>query len=73
MVRLPSLLAHTDKDRLDPMNVDQWRFYVLSREEVERYPRSQYSIGLQSLERYGARCVSYAELRAAVESLKKVG
>jgi len=65
-----ALLAHRDdKTTLDPMDVSQWRFYVLSRSAVETYPRSQTSITLTSLERYGARALLYEELRKEVESL----
>lgn len=62
-----ALLAHRDKATLDPMDVGQWVFYVLSRADVDGYSRSQHSITLPSLERCGARCVSYADLRSEVE------
>ena len=62
-----ALLAHRDKATLDPMDVGQWWFYVLSRADVDGYSRSQHSITLPSLERCGARCVSHADLRTAVE------
>ena len=57
-----ALLAHRDKITLDPMDVAQWQFYVLSRADIDGYARSQHSITLPSLERCGARSVGYAEL-----------
>jgi hypothetical protein len=61
-----ALLAHGDKATLDPLDVGQWRFYVLSRADVDGYSRSQHSITLASLERC-ARSVSYADLPGEVE------
>ncbi len=61
-----ALLAHQDRATLDPLNLDQWRFYVLSTREIEQRERSQHSITLSSLERMGAGPYPFAELRAAV-------
>lgn len=46
-----ALLKHTDKDSINPLNMDQWVFYVLTAEEINNYPRSQHSIILKSLEK----------------------
>ena len=43
------LLHHEDKDTVDPLNLDQWEFYILSTNELNGYKRSQYSITLNSL------------------------
>ncbi len=61
-----ALLAHQDRATLDPLNLDQWRFYVLSTREIDQRERSQHSITLSSLERMGAGPYPFAELRAAV-------
>ncbi len=61
-----ALLAHQDRATLDPLNLDQWRFYVLSTHEIDQRERSQHSITLSSLERMGAGPYPFAELRAAV-------
>ena len=60
-----ALLAHKDKATLDAMNVDQWVFYVLPTEVLNKRPRSQHSITLKSLE---ALCqpVRFAELASAI-------
>jgi hypothetical protein len=68
-----ALLAHREKATLDPMDVTQWLFYVLSRAEVDGYTRSQHSITLPSLDRCGARCVSWADLRSEVERVAGQG
>jgi len=61
-----ALLAHRDKPTLDPMNVAQWRFYVLPTWRLNDRKRSQHSITLNSLE---AMCapVAFDDLRLAVE------
>lgn len=43
------LLHHTDKNTIDPLNIDQWEFYVLATKELNNYKRSQHSITLNSL------------------------
>jgi hypothetical protein len=56
-----ALLQHRDKSTLDPMDVEQWRFYVAPRGVIEGH-HSQHSITLRSLEGLGICGVSYAEL-----------
>jgi len=46
-----ALLKHTDKDTVNPLNLDQWVFYVLTTDEINNYPRSEHSITLKSLEK----------------------
>jgi len=46
-----ALLKHTDKDTINPLNLDQWVFYVLTTDEINNYPRSEHSITLKSLEK----------------------
>lgn len=45
------LLHHRDKSTVDPLNLNQWEFYVLATEELNNYTRSQHSITLNSLKR----------------------
>ena len=63
-----ALLAHTDKATIDPLNLDQWRFYVLPTTVLDARKRSQHSITLKSLEGLCPRAVTYAELPKAVEN-----
>lgn len=44
------LLHHENKLTVDPLNLDHWKFYVLSTEELNNYTRSQHSITLKSLQ-----------------------
>ncbi|MEI6767270.1 MAG: hypothetical protein WCM76_16690 [Bacteroidota bacterium] len=43
------LLHHTDKTSIEPLNINQWEFYVLSTQRLNEYKRSQHSITLKSL------------------------
>lgn len=61
-----ALLAHQDKSSIDPLNVDQWRFFVLPAKVLDARTRSQHSITLRSLEKLAGQAISYNELREAV-------
>lgn len=62
-----ALLAHTDKSTIDPLNVDQWHFYVVPTATLNVRTRSQHSITLKSLEKLCDGAVHYTGLRTAVE------
>lgn len=61
-----ALLAHKDKRTVDPLNLNQWKFYVMPVEILNRRQRSQYSITLKSLEKLCGEAVNFSELKAAV-------
>jgi hypothetical protein len=63
-----ALLAHTDKITIDPLDVNQWHFYVLPTTTLNTRTRSQHSISLKSLEQLCGGTVHYAELRKAIEN-----
>jgi hypothetical protein len=44
------LLNHKDKATVNPLNLNQWEFYVLSTKVLNNYIRSQNSITLKSLQ-----------------------
>lgn len=60
------LLAHQDKTTVDPLNLDQWKFYVLPRRQLDAELGSQRSASLNTLIRAGAQLTAYSELRTAV-------
>jgi len=45
------LLHQQDKTTVDPLDLNQWEFYVLATEELNNYTRSQHSITLNSLKK----------------------
>jgi hypothetical protein len=44
-----ALLAHTDKPTVDPLNINQWEFYVVPTTVLDKYDRSEVSITLLTL------------------------
>ncbi|MBM3289689.1 MAG: hypothetical protein FJY92_06015 [Candidatus Hydrogenedentes bacterium] len=61
-----ALLAHKDKCSVDPMQIEQWRFYVVPTKELEKRKRSQHSITLPSLQKIAPE-LRYSDLRAEIE------
>ena len=61
-----ALLAHTDKTTIDPLNVNQWQFYVLPTTILDARTRSQHSITLKSLKRLCGDAVCFTELSTAI-------
>jgi hypothetical protein len=59
------LLKHTDKATIDPLELNQWEFHVLSTRELDSYKRSQHSITLKSLRRLSLP-VTYDHIRNEV-------
>ena len=60
-----ALLAHRDKATVDPMDLNQWEFYVLPTKVLDERQRSQHSITLPSLQRL-VQPVGFARLAEAV-------
>jgi hypothetical protein len=61
-----ALLAHRDQATLDPLNLDQWEFYVLPTATLNDRKRSQHSITLPSLKKLNAGPHDFGGLRDAV-------
>ena len=57
-----ALLAHKDQSTIDPLNLDQWDFYVLPTCVLDARKRSQHSITLPSLVKLDAGPYSFTEL-----------
>ena len=65
------LLHHTVKETLDPLNLDQWEFYILSTMELNCYTRSQHSITLNSLRKL-TDAVSYDMIDETIKKKDKL-
>jgi len=61
------LLKHKDQTTLNPLNLEQWDFFVLSTLEINNYKRSNSSITLNSLQKL-TKSVTYGNLRNAIIS-----
>lgn len=63
-----ALLAHTDQTTIDPLNVNQWKFFVLPTVTLDSRTRSQHSIALPTLENLSGGAVLYKDLKKAVQT-----
>jgi hypothetical protein len=61
-----ALLAHTDQTTIDPLNVNQWHFFVLSTAVLDSRTRSQHSITLRTLVELSGGEVMYRDLKRTV-------
>ena len=66
-----ALLAHKDKLTIDPLNIDQWIFFVLPTTVLDARKRSQTSITLRSLQTLAGPGISYEYLCQAVAQAVK--
>jgi hypothetical protein len=65
-----ALLAHADKASIEPLNVDQWRFFVVPTAVLNACSRSQHSITLASLRRLAPE-LTLAKVAPAVNALRR--
>lgn len=63
------LLHHQDRATVDPLDMEQWTFYVLSTATLERQCPTQKSIGLASLLRMKPRQCAYEELGQTIHAI----
>ena len=56
-----ALLAHRQKETVDPLDLEEWEFYVLSTSALNAYTRSQRSINLKSLQQLCPAAVKFEE------------
>jgi hypothetical protein len=61
------LLRHTDKATLDPLDLDQWEFYVVATRLLDDEFPNQKSLALGRLQQLGIVPVAFDAIRAAVE------
>lgn len=66
-----AVLVPPAKKDVDPLNITQWRFYVVRASVISTKTRSQQSISLATLERLAKRWVAYEGLPDAVESTSR--
>ena len=60
------LLEHKEKSSVNPLNLNQWKFYVLNTKRINEYKRSKHSITLKSLEKL-TNSIKYNELKMRIE------
>lgn len=68
-----AVLAHKDQATLNPLNLDQWSFYVVPTRLLNERERSQHSITLPSLAKAGIEPVGYVHLASAIRRAHSSG
>ncbi len=63
------LLAHRDKQTLDPINLDQWEFYVLPTQKLTDELGNQKTLSLNRLLRLGPIKCRYGGVSKAIEKV----
>jgi hypothetical protein len=63
-----AVLAEKDKERIDPLDLDQWEFYVLPTAMLDARTRSQHSITLKTLCGLAGGPVGYRQLKERVSA-----
>ena len=61
-----ALLDHFDQSTIDPLNLDQWRFFVVPTGFLNERVRSQHSITLASLAKAGFERIHFSKLAATI-------
>lgn len=64
-----ALLAEKDKGRIDPLDIGQWEFYVVSTRELNRVCDDQRSLGINGVRELAGDIVPYAMLEPEVKSV----
>jgi hypothetical protein len=66
------LLAHKDKQTVDPLNLDQWVFYLLETAKLdEKFPH-QKKLGLTSLLKLNPHVCTFFDLKPVIDKLKMI-
>ncbi len=68
-----ALLHHKDKPTVDPLNVDQWTFYVMPTAVLNSHFPEGKTIGLAALTKAGAMTASFETLKDVVSELFPAG
>ena len=64
------LLKGEDREHIDPLDVEQWTFYVLSTSELDQHVPEQKTIRLGPLkDRLGAHPCTYDELKTTIHKV----
>lgn len=64
-----SLLKHQVTDSLNILDLDQWCFYVLSREELAVISNNGSSVSLARLEKHNIQSRSFTQLLASIKAI----
>jgi hypothetical protein len=61
------ILHHEDQNTINPLNLDQWSFYVLPTEALNEAVGEQKTISLSSLQKLNPTIATYAALNTSIQ------
>lgn len=67
-----ALFKHQATETLDILDLDQWCFFVLPKDEIARISKNASSVSLYVLEKNNINPVSFGELKEKITQLEKV-
>jgi hypothetical protein len=62
------VLAHRDKESLNPLDLDQWEFYVLPTSLLNQTVGTQQTLALSRLTELGAVQTTYSEMKTVISN-----
>ncbi|MEW8510510.1 MAG: hypothetical protein AB2608_06740 [Candidatus Thiodiazotropha sp.] len=65
------VLKHKNQKTIDPLNMDQWTFYVLATKQLNQIVGDQKTISLARLIKLKPTVVDYSDLNAAIQQVAK--
>jgi len=65
------VLAHQDEDTIDPLNLDQWDFYILNTDVLNNEVGEQKTIALSSLLHLAPIKSTYQEIKENIKKIEK--
>ncbi len=66
------VLAHKNKDTIDPLNLNQWEFYVISTKALNKLVGNQKTITLSRLRKLGPLKVAFDKISFAIEQVLEI-
>ncbi len=66
------VLAHKNKDTIDPLNLNQWEFYVISTKVLNKFVGNQKTITLSRLQKLGPLKVAFDKISFAVKQALEI-
>ena len=63
------LFACREREKTDPLNLEQWRFYLMKTDAINRLFGDQRSVSIQALEKAGADTCDFGGLKVALDRI----
>lgn len=63
-----ALLHHRDQETIQPLNLDQWTFFVMATSELDKRVPGRKSLSLKMLESLNLTRCSFSELAASIDA-----